>query len=89
VRHVVRTFEVKPDAPAAPPVALEDRTVEAGTVDEARARAAELFAAERRPLRSLSFHADGGLAAYVLPALPEPEPSEKPRRRRRRAGGRR
>jgi len=89
VRHVVRTFEVVPDAPADPPVALGDRHVEAGSLEEARARATELFAGERRPVRSMSFLADGGLVAYVLPELPEPEEPDKPRRRRRRAGGKR
>jgi len=85
---VIRTFEVKPDAPADPPVALQDRHVEAGTLEEARTRAAENFTNERRPLRSLSFLADGGLVAYVLPPIAEPQATEKPRRRRR-AGGKR
>jgi len=89
VKHAVRTFEVKPDSPVAPPIVLEDRHVEAGTLEGARTKVAELFAAERRPVRSLSFLADGGLVAYVLPPLPEPDEAEKPRRRRRRPGGKR
>lgn len=89
MNHRVRIFEVQPDAPVDPPVAIADRHVEAGTLDDARAKAAELFACERRPLRSLSFLADGGLVAYVLPPLPETEEPEKPRRRRRRPGGKR
>jgi hypothetical protein len=89
VRHTIRTFEVKPDAPADPPVALGDRHVEADTLEEARAGATGLFTTERRPVRSLSFLADGGLVAYVLPELPEPVEPEKPRRRRRRPGGKR
>lgn len=80
-RYPVRVFEVAPDAPAAAPAPLPDRHVEAASVDEARAQAAALFAAERRPLRSLAFLADGGLVAYVLPPLPAPE--ERPRRRGR------
>jgi len=89
VKHVVRTFEVKPNAPVDPPVALDDRHVEAGSLEEARTKVGELFAGERRPVRSLSFLGDGGLVAYVLPELPEPKEPEKPRRRRRRPGGRR
>lgn len=89
MRHIVRIFEVAIDAPADPPVALEDRHVEAASLDAARTLAVELFGAERRPLRSISFLADGGLVAYVLPQLPEPEAPEKPRRRRRRSGGKR
>ena len=87
MKHAIRIFEVKPDAPVDPPVALADRHVEAGTLEEARAKAAELFAGERRPVRSLSFLADGGLVAYVLPPLPELAEPDKPRRRRRRPGG--
>ena len=82
MKYAVKTFEMNPDAPTDPPVAIEDRHVESTTVDAARRAATELFAAERRPVRSLSFLADGGLVAYVLPVLPEPE--EKPKRRRRR-----
>lgn len=91
MRLPVRTFEVNPEAASAVPLALEDRFIEADTVDAARSRAAAVFAAERRPLRSLSFHADGGLVAYVMPPLPEPEPDtldERPKRKRRQRGRR-
>jgi hypothetical protein len=66
-------------------VPLADRMVEATDIDDARARATELFQSERRPLRSLSCLAgSAGLVAYVLP----PVPAEEPRTRRRPRGRR-
>jgi hypothetical protein len=81
-QYIVRVFELEPSGSTSAPVPLADRTVEATDIDDARARVAELFQSERRPLRSLSCLAGGaGLVAYVLPPVPEEEP--RPRRRTR------
>ena len=83
--YTVRVFEIEPSGSTSDPVPLEDRAVEAMDIDDARARTAELFQHERRPLRSLSCLAGGeGLVAYVLPPVPE----EAPRRVRRMRGRR-
>ena len=82
MKHRIRVFEVKPDAPAAQPVALDDCHVEADTVDASLRQASELFGGLRRQIRSLSLHVDGGLLAYVYPQAPDPEP--KPAKRKRR-----
>jgi hypothetical protein len=75
-------FELEPGGSTSAPVPLADRMVEATDIDDARARVAELFQGERRPLRSLSCLASSaGLVAYVLPPLLEEEP--RPRRRTR------
>jgi hypothetical protein len=81
-QYLVRAFELEPGGSTNAPTPLADRTVEATDIDDARARTAELFQRERRPLRSLSCLADGaGLVAYVLPPVPE-EQSKGPRRLR-------
>lgn len=84
-QHRIRVFEVQPHGSTEPPTPLPDRHVDAGSLDEAREKAAALFAAERRPVRSISCLAEGGLVAYVLP-LPEAEAA--PERRRRPRGSR-
>ena len=86
MKHTIRTFEVVPDVPA--PAPQSDRFVEADTIDAALAKAAKLFAEERRDVRALSCLASGGLVAYVFPPRPEPEPRKHPRDRRRRPPGR-
>ena len=74
-QYVVRVFEVEPGGSTSEPMPLPDRTLEAMDIDDARARAAELFQSEHRPLRSLSCLAGGaGLVAYVLPPVPEEQP---------------
>lgn len=85
MRFVIRTFEVRRDAPADVPVVLPEREIEAGTIDSALKKTKELFAEERRPLRSLSFFAEGGLVAYVLPARVESKPEPTARNRRRKS----
>ena len=84
-QYLVRVFELAPGGSTSAPVPLADRTVEATDIDDARARATELFQSERRPLRSISCLAgSAGLVAYVLPPVPEEE-----LRLRRRPRGRR
>lgn len=85
-KYLLRLFEVQPGGSTEPPVALDDRHIEAASIDEARTRATELLEAERRPLRSISCLADGGLLAYVLPPLPAAE--ARPGRARRPRGRR-
>ena len=85
-QYLVRVFELEPNGSTNEPMPLADRTIEAADIDDARARATELFQSERRPLRSLSCLAGGaGLVAYVLP----PAPAEEPRGPRRLRGRRR
>jgi hypothetical protein len=81
--YSVRVFEVPPGT-GGPPAPLPDREVEAASVEDARAQAMALLAAERRPVRSIAFLAEGGLVAYVLPPEPAPEERARPRARRRR-----
>jgi len=81
-QYLVRAFELEPGGSTSEPRPLADRTVEATDIDDARARAAELFQRERRPLRLLSCLAGSvGLVAYVLPPVPE-EQTSSPRRSR-------
>lgn len=79
-KYLLRVFEVKPQGAEAP-VRLPDRDIEAESIDEARTKASETLAQERRLVRSLSCLAEGGLVAYVLP--PQPEPAAEPARTRR------
>ena len=73
-QYLVRVFELEPGGSTSRPVPLAERTVDATDIDDARARATELFQSERRPLRSLSCLAGGaGLVAYVLPPAPAEE----------------
>ena len=84
-QYLVRVFAIEPGGSTSEPVPLADRMVEATDIDDARARAAELFQRERRPLRSLSCLASGaGLVAYVLPPIPKEEPRGPRRLRGRR-----
>ena len=81
-QYIVRVFELEPGGSTNEPVPLAARTVEATDIDDARARTAELFQREHRPLRSLSYLAGcAGLVAYVLPVVPEEQP-QGPRRLR-------
>jgi hypothetical protein len=85
-QYLVRVFELEPGGSTSEPMPLADRMIEATDIDDARARASELFQSEHRPLRSLSCLAGGaGLVAYVLP----PVPAEQPRGPRRLRGRRR
>jgi hypothetical protein len=84
-QYLVRVFELEPGGSTSEPLPLADRTLEATDIDDARARATELFQRERRPLRSLSCLAgSAGLVAYVLPPVPEEQPRGPRRSRGRR-----
>jgi hypothetical protein len=84
-QYLVRVFELEPGGSTSEPMPLADRMLEATDIDDARARATELFQSERRPLRSLSCLAgDAGLVAYVLPPVPEEQPRSPRRSRGRR-----
>jgi len=82
----VNIYEIARDAPAeARPTPGAGFTVRGDTVEEARRAVLERLAAEGRAVRSLSFTADGALAAVVMPpATPVPPP----RAARRSKGGR-
>jgi hypothetical protein len=78
--HQVHIFHIDRDAkPADRPQPVGDFTVAADSHEHARAAALAQLKAEGRTVRSLSFLADGGLAAVVTqPAL---TPSAKNLRR--------
>ena len=79
MNYLVKVFEVARDAkPTDRPQEVSGFAVSGGTVDEARRAAISRLTAEGRTVRSLSFTADGGLAAVVLP--PEPEEAAPGRR---------
>jgi len=82
----VKVLEIPRDAkPEAKAVPAGDFAVSAETLEDARRAALERLAADGRPLRALSFTADGGLAAVVFPAaLPASTPAPvQPAKRRR------
>ncbi len=84
--YPVKVFEVTSDAkPGDRPRELQGFAVSGETAEDARRSVLARLASERRGLRSLSFMADGGLAAVVLPPAPEPKAPAPTRRRR---GGR-
>jgi len=86
MEYRVNVYEIARDAkPEVKPTPTAELTVRADTVEEARRAALERLAGDGRCVRSLSFTADGGLAAVVLlPAKPAPPP----RAARRAKGGR-
>lgn len=87
MNHPVHLFQIdrdaKPTDRAEPAGCFE---VAADTREDARRAALERLRADGRTVRSLSFVADGGLAAVVLPPAPPPEPVPVPRARRVRGG---
>jgi hypothetical protein len=83
----VKVLEIPRDAkPEARAVPVSDFAVSADTLEDARRAALARLAADGRPVRTLSFTADGGLAAVVFPAEPPAQAPAQPARRRR--GGR-
>jgi len=83
----VKVLEIPRDAkPEERAVAASDFAVSADTLEDARRAALARLAADGRSVRTLSFMADGGLAAVVFPAEPPAPTPAQPARRRR--GGR-
>jgi len=85
MNHQVHLFQIDRDAKPtdrAEPAGCFD--VAADTHDQARAAALARLQAEGRTVRSLSFLADGGLAAVVTQPAPSPTPAQV----RRAQGGR-
>ena len=87
MEYPVKVYEIARDAkPEAKPTSAGAFAVSADTVEGARRAAVARLASDGRPVRSLSFTADGGLAAVVHPAPAPPAPP--PRAARRAKGGR-
>jgi hypothetical protein len=87
MNHEVQVFEIAPDAkPADRPRAVPGFAVAGDTLEDARRAALERLRSDGRAVRSLSFVADGGLAAVVFPPSPPPAPARAPRARRARGG---
>ena len=86
MEYPVKVFEITRDAePDTKPTAAAGFAVSADTIEDARQAARTRLTADGGAVRSLSFTADGGIAAVVLPkALPVPAP----RATRRSKGGR-
>lgn len=75
MNYLVKVFEVARDGkPSGRPREVSGFAVSGRSVDEARRATVERLTAEGRTVRSLSFTADGGLAAVVL------APAEVPQR---------
>ena len=73
MNHQVQVFEVARDAkPEDRPRPLDGFAVTADTLEEARRAALARLETDGRSVRSLSFTADGGLAAVVHAEVPEP-----------------
>lgn len=84
--YPVKVFEVTSDAkPGDRPRELPGFAVSGESADDARRSVLARLSGERRPIRTISFTADGGLAAVVLPPTPASTPPAPSRRRR---GGR-
>jgi len=84
--YPVKIFEMASDAkPGDRPRELPGFAVTGETAEDARRSVLARLGSERRTIRTLSFTADGGLAAVVLPQSPTPQPAAPSRRRR---GGR-
>ncbi len=78
MNYLVKVFEVPRDAkPTDRPQEVPGFAVSGSSVDEARRAAVSRLTDEGRVVRSLSFTADGGIAAVVVP----PEPPATTRRR--------
>jgi len=74
--HQVHIFHIDRDAkPADRPQPVGDFTVAADSHEHARAAALAQLKSEGRTVRSLSFLADGGLAAVVTQPPPAPSPA--------------
>jgi len=85
MNHQVHLYQIDRDAkPADPPQPTGRFQVTADTLDGARAAAIARLTAEGKTLRSLSFLADGGLAAVVM----DPPPAPSAAQLRRAQGGR-
>jgi len=87
MQYLVKLLEIAHDAkPDVKPAPVGEFTVSAEAVEDARRAVIERLAAEVRPVRCLSFTADGGIAVVVYPPAPAPPSPPTPARRRR--GGR-
>lgn len=85
MNHQVRIFQIDRDAkPTDHAEPADSFDVAADTHDQARSAALARLQAEGRTVRSLSFLADGGLAAVVTQPAPSPTPAQV----RRARGGR-
>jgi hypothetical protein len=89
VNFSVKVLEIARDAkPEAKAVPATDFVVSAETLEDARRAALTRLAADGRSVRSLSFTADGGLAAVVFPAEPPASTVAVAQSARRKRGGR-
>ncbi len=87
MNHQVQVFEIGRDAkPEDCPRAVDGFAVTGDTHEEARRAALARLKSDGRTVRSISFLADGGLAAVVTPPLPTPAPAAPPKARRSRGG---
>jgi hypothetical protein len=85
MNHQVHIFQIDRDAkPADRPQPAGSFEVDADDLDAARAAALARLASDGRTVRSLSFLADGGLAAVVTQPAPAPTAAQI----RRARGGR-
>jgi hypothetical protein len=85
----VKVLEIARDAkPEAKAVPASDFVVSAETLEDARRAALGRLAADGRSVRSLSFTADGGLAAVVFPAEPPASTAAVTQSARRKRGAR-
>ena len=74
MNYLVKVFEVAKDAkPSERPHEVSGFAVSGRSLDEARRATVERLTAEGRMVRSLSFTADGGLAAVVLAPADAPQ----------------
>ncbi len=84
MNHQVQVFEIGRDAkPEDRPRAVDGFAVTGDTHEEARRAALARLKSDGRTVRSISFLAEGGLAAVVMPP---PPPSVPPKARRARGG---
>jgi len=71
MNYLVKVYEVPRDAKATDqPRELPGFAVSGSSVDEARRAAVSRLTADGHVVRSLSFTADGGIAAVVVPSEP-------------------
>jgi hypothetical protein len=85
MNHQVHLYQIDRDAkPTDPPRPAGGFEVAADTLDGARAAAIARLTADGKTIRSLSFRAEGGLAAVVT----EPPPAPSAVQLRRAKGGR-
>lgn len=75
MNHQVQVFQIGRDAkPSDRPQAIDGFAITADTHDEARRAALTRLQSTGRTVRSISFLADGGLAAVVTDPAPAPRP---------------